>query len=120
MPLQAARLDWREAGTPYSAEFSDVYYSAGDGLEESRYTFLAGNRLPDRWREHPDGHFCIAETGFGTGLNFLLTWQAWRALDALRPALHYLSVERFPCARTTCSVRSMPGPSGAAGPFAAA
>jgi tRNA U34 5-methylaminomethyl-2-thiouridine-forming methyltransferase MnmC len=27
--------------------------------------------------------FVILETGFGLGLNFLATWQAWRAAPAL-------------------------------------
>ncbi len=38
----------------------------------------------------------MLETGFGTGLNFLVTWAAWRD-DPQRPArLHFLSVEKHP------------------------
>ena len=38
----------------------------------------------------------VLETGFGTGLNFLTTWAAWRD-DPQRPArLHFLSVEKHP------------------------
>lgn len=66
---------WR----PESSRFGDVYFSRDNGLEETRYVFLAHNRLPERFRSVPaGGRFVVAETGFGTGLNFLATWQAWR------------------------------------------
>ena len=67
-------------------------------LRGSRHVFLDGNELPRRWRDHALPHFCIGELGFGTGLNFLLTWQAWRELGAPRPDLHYLSIEKQPLA----------------------
>ena len=98
-PVTPAALQWSSTGAPRSARFGDIYYSDEDGLEESRHVFLRGNDLPARWRAWPGGHFCIAETGFGTGLNFLLTWQAWLALPAPRPRLHYLSCEQFPLQR---------------------
>jgi tRNA 5-methylaminomethyl-2-thiouridine biosynthesis bifunctional protein len=84
---------------PTSVEFGDVYYSSDNGLEESQHVFLSGNGLPQRW-QHPDRpHFCIAELGFGSGLNFLLTWQAWRASPAPRPDLHFVSIEKHPLTR---------------------
>ena len=95
-PVEAASLQWDNAANPVSTTFGDVYYSSDDGLEESRYVFLQGNDLPQRWLQTQASHFCIAETGFGTGLNFLLTWQLWRELPQPRPRLHYLSVEKFP------------------------
>ena len=98
-PVQSAVLRWSEGGTPVSTVFEDVYYSRDDGLAESRHVFLEGNDLPRRWRGHAHPHFCIGELGFGTGLNFLLTWQAWRAMPPPRPDLHYLSVEKHPLTR---------------------
>jgi tRNA 5-methylaminomethyl-2-thiouridine biosynthesis bifunctional protein len=98
-PVEPASLQWSDAGEPISGECGDVYYSRDNGLEESRYVFLRGNDLPQRWRHHSGRYFCIAETGFGTGLNFLLTWQAWRELPEPRPDLHYLSIEKHPLAR---------------------
>lgn len=98
-PVTAADLQWDDAANPVAAAFGDVYYSRDNGLEESRYVFLLGNQLPQRWQLHPEKHFCIGETGFGTGLNFLLTWQAWRDLPQPRPRLHYLSIEKFPLSR---------------------
>ncbi|MGB0722676.1 MAG: bifunctional tRNA (5-methylaminomethyl-2-thiouridine)(34)-methyltransferase MnmD/FAD-dependent 5-carboxymethylaminomethyl-2-thiouridine(34) oxidoreductase MnmC [Gammaproteobacteria bacterium] len=94
--LGAARLQW-EAGEPVSEVFGDIYFSRGDGLDESRYVFLGRNGLPDRWSGC--AHFTIAETGFGTGLNFLAAWRAWRGTRDRRPAdalLRFISVERYP------------------------
>lgn len=95
-PVQSAVLRWSDGETPVSTAFEDVYYSADDGLAESRHVFIEGNDLPRRWRDHPHPHFCIGELGFGTGLNFLLTWQAWRDLPLPRPDLHYLTFEKHP------------------------
>jgi tRNA 5-methylaminomethyl-2-thiouridine biosynthesis bifunctional protein len=99
--VQSAALHWHETGAPVSATYDDVYYSQDNGLEESRHVFLNGNDLPARWLCHPRPHFCIGELGFGTGLNFLLTWRAWRELSGTRqsgtrPDLHYLALEKHP------------------------
>ncbi len=92
-PLRPASLKWRD-GTPYSDIFDDVYFSASDGLAESRYVFLQGNDLPARFASAD--HFTIGETGFGTGLNFLLSLAAWRESAPPAAHLHYLSVEKHP------------------------
>src|SRR5882724_8560439 len=97
MPLIPARLEFAADGTPWSEEFGDVYHSAAGGPAQARHVFLAGNRLPERWAGRE--RFVILETGFGFGLNFLATWQAWRS-DARRPAqLHYVSIEKHPFER---------------------
>ncbi|MGY8526917.1 bifunctional tRNA (5-methylaminomethyl-2-thiouridine)(34)-methyltransferase MnmD/FAD-dependent 5-carboxymethylaminomethyl-2-thiouridine(34) oxidoreductase MnmC [Paracidovorax citrulli] len=84
-------------GTPYSPRYDDVYHSVEGGLAQARHVFLGGNGLPDRWRGRRQ--FVIAETGFGQGLNFLATWQAWRD-DADRCAtLHFVSIEKHPFTR---------------------
>ena len=90
-------LVWRDRGTPASNRFGDIYFSSEDGLAESRHTFLAGNGLPEAWSGR--AQFVIAETGFGTGLNFLATWTAWRETAAPDAVLHYLAVEGFPLSR---------------------
>lgn len=95
-PTPPADIKWTDEGDPFSNRFDDVYYSREDGAAESRHVFLTGNDLPARWHDTQGPRFCIAETGFGTGLNFLLTWQAWLALPAPRPRLHYISIEKFP------------------------
>lgn len=86
--------EWSEDVLPRSAEFDDVYYSARDGRAESEYVFLQGNGLPKRWQNH--SRFVIAETGFGTGLNFYLTCQQWLEHAPKDATLHYLSFEKHP------------------------
>ena len=75
-PTPPADVEWSGDGDPFSLRFDDVYYTREDGAAESRHVFLEGNALPDRWQGFNDRTFAIAETGFGTGLNFLLTWEA--------------------------------------------
>ncbi|PCK00569.1 MAG: hypothetical protein COA45_01985 [Zetaproteobacteria bacterium] len=81
---------------PRSEIFDDVYFSAVDGLAESRYVYLEGNKLPDSWVGR--GRFTICELGFGTGLNFLAVLQLLSMIPAEdRPkALHYVSFEKYP------------------------
>ena len=40
--------------------------------------------------------FTIAELGFGTGLNFLVTMKAFRATAAPMARLHYIAIEKYP------------------------
>src|SRR5437667_12411150 len=92
-----ARLERGEGGVAFSAEFSDVYHSLDGGLAQARHVFLGGNALPVRWADRRS--FTILETGFGLGLNFLATWQAWRADPRRAARLHFVSVEKHPFAR---------------------
>src|SRR5712671_1388595 len=91
--LAPARLAFQE-GIPYSEAFGDVYHSAAGGPAQSRHVFLAGNGLPARWAGRE--RFVILETGFGLGLNFLATWQAWRADPSRCRRLHFVSIEARP------------------------
>ena len=91
--MAAETVHWREDGTPTSPRFGDIYRSAGGdgrgGLAQARQVFLAGCGLladgdaPSAWAGRQVWQ--VLETGFGLGLNFLATWQAWRA-DPQRPA----------------------------------
>ena len=100
--MEPAELVWRD-GVPESARFGDVYFSRDNGLEETRYVFIGKNRLRERFLTLGERqHFVVAETGFGTGLNFLATWAEWLGS---RPEddtaiLHFVSVERFPLTRS--------------------
>ena len=92
------RIEWQDDGTPggspYSPRFGDRYRSELGGLTQARGVFVHGCGLPAAWACKPQ--WTILETGFGLGLNFLLTWQAWNA-DPLRPRLlHFVSLEAFP------------------------
>jgi len=94
VPLTPARLRFTQQGVPYSEAFDDVYHSAAGAVGQARHVFLNGNRLTERWAGRP--RFVILETGFGAGINFLATWQAWRR-DSRRPRrLHYVSIEKHP------------------------
>jgi tRNA 5-methylaminomethyl-2-thiouridine biosynthesis bifunctional protein len=93
MTLVPARLEL-QGSTPYSAQFDDVYHSAAGGPAQARHVFLQGNALPPRWAGR--SRFVVLETGFGLGINFLTTWQAWRR-DAQRCSrLHYVAIEKHP------------------------
>ncbi len=98
MPLQPARLEFTTASTPFSAVFSDVYHSAQGGSAQARHVFLGGNGLPQRWQDRE--RFVILETGFGLGLNFLATWQAWRSDPCRCRRLHFISLEKHPFTAT--------------------
>lgn len=94
--MEPASLQWRD-GWPVSSRFGDLYFSRENGLEETRHVFLRHNGLPDRFTSLGPGEaFVIAETGFGTGLNFLAAWQAFRDHGAENARLHFVSMERYP------------------------
>ncbi len=86
---QHPELTWR-GNVPIATRFDDPYYSLEDGLAETGHVFLASNGLPARFC---DG-FHVAELGFGTGLNFLATWAAWRAAG-VAGQLRFTSFEMF-------------------------
>ncbi|GAB3478002.1 bifunctional tRNA (5-methylaminomethyl-2-thiouridine)(34)-methyltransferase MnmC2/FAD-dependent 5-carboxymethylaminomethyl-2-thiouridine(34) oxidoreductase MnmC1 [Polaromonas eurypsychrophila] len=90
----AELIEWLPDGTPYSPRFGDRYRSELGGLAQSLEVFLHGCGLPEAWANQPQWR--ILETGFGLGLNFLVTWQAWKA-DLTRPhLLHFVSTEAYP------------------------
>ncbi|WP_018935461.1 tRNA (5-methylaminomethyl-2-thiouridine)(34)-methyltransferase MnmD [Thioalkalivibrio sp. ALJ24] len=74
--LPFARVEWRD-GQPVSPEFGDGYFGSVTPLEEAREVFLEANDLPRRFAR-PGARLVVAETGFGTGLNTLLTLREWR------------------------------------------
>ncbi len=104
-PVEHAQLSWNEQGTPVSRAFDDVYFSNDNGLEETRYVFLGGNDFPQRFAQHERDLLIVAESGFGTGLNFLTLWQAFEAFRHAHPTasmqrLHFISFEKYPLTRT--------------------
>lgn len=93
--LTHPEIEWREDGTPVATAFGDVYFSVEDGLAETRAVFLRGCGLPEAWAGRRQ--FTVAETGFGTGLNFLALWQLWRQHRPHPQArLSFVSFEAFP------------------------
>lgn len=90
-------IDWSDDSTPRASAFGDIYFSREGGLTESETVFLAGCGLPDAWRGKD--RFAIAELGFGSGLNALAVWSAWKKTRSSHAILHVSSVEAFPLAR---------------------
>jgi len=95
MSFQHAQLEWHN-NQPYSSEYGDVYFSSDSGLDETEYVFLKHNQLATRWKTLTQDQFTIAETGFGTGLNFLCAWKLWQETAPANARLHYFSTEKFP------------------------
>lgn len=85
---------WGNADTPLSSVFNDVYFSADDGLAESRYVFCDGNHLTERFATAR--RFVIGETGFGTGLNAATAHMLWQRTAPSGAAYAYYSVEKYP------------------------
>ena len=95
--LELPALDFGDDGVPRSSAFDDVYFDKDAGLDETRYVFLEHNQLADRFSSlRPNERFTIAETGFGTGLNFLCAWQLFLDKAPSDSWLHFVSVEKFP------------------------
>ncbi|MEP6997170.1 MAG: bifunctional tRNA (5-methylaminomethyl-2-thiouridine)(34)-methyltransferase MnmD/FAD-dependent 5-carboxymethylaminomethyl-2-thiouridine(34) oxidoreductase MnmC [Betaproteobacteria bacterium] len=92
--IEPAVLAFDASGNPCSPQFGDIYHSADSGPGQARHVFLHGNDLPVRWARARA--FTIVETGFGLGLNFLATWQAWRDDPQRCARLHFVSIERWP------------------------
>lgn len=96
--IYPAKIELDVNGLPFASDYGDRYFSRESGLAESRHVFLEGNDLPKAWQGRTQ--FVIAETGFGTGLNFLATWQAWQNDSERCQTLHYISFEKHPIPQT--------------------
>ncbi|MEZ5995219.1 MAG: bifunctional tRNA (5-methylaminomethyl-2-thiouridine)(34)-methyltransferase MnmD/FAD-dependent 5-carboxymethylaminomethyl-2-thiouridine(34) oxidoreductase MnmC [Hyphomonadaceae bacterium] len=94
----APDLEWSPDGTALrAAGFGDVYFSSDGGLAEADAVFLAGAGLPDAWKNKD--RFALCELGFGTGLNVLAVWRAWKSTRPPHAQLHISTIEAFPLAR---------------------
>lgn len=91
---------WNDKGQPVSNHFDDIYFSTENGLAETDYVFLQQNQLAQRFSTlEPCSSFTIAETGFGTGLNFLACCALWRKTAPQEASLHFISTEKYPLSR---------------------
>ncbi|MDO6592758.1 bifunctional tRNA (5-methylaminomethyl-2-thiouridine)(34)-methyltransferase MnmD/FAD-dependent 5-carboxymethylaminomethyl-2-thiouridine(34) oxidoreductase MnmC [Neptuniibacter sp. 1_MG-2023] len=92
--ITCADIFWKN-DTPYSTGFDDFYFNTEQSFEDSLYVYINANNLPSRLNAVPK-RLTIAETGFGTGLNFLLTAQQWLNKSSNGQQLHFISVEKQP------------------------
>ena len=100
--MKYAKPEWRN-GQPYNPDFADVYFSADNGLAESEHVFIQHNQLLERFKrvaeqaaDNNASQFVIAETGFGSGLNFLLSVKHWLQLSHASQTLCFYSLEHAP------------------------
>ncbi len=98
-PLETAEVTWDAQGEPRSHRYDDPYYSNADGVAESTHVFIDGCDLPRRLAQHHRGSYRIGELGFGTGLNFILSWRAFRQSAPPSLRLHYVSIDKHPLRR---------------------
>ena len=92
-PIIPAQLDWND-NAPLSREHGDIYFSSDGGIAETQHVFLQNNQLPQRWQTATS--FTIAETGFGSGLNFLCTVDLFLKTAPAESKLHFISAEKHP------------------------
>lgn len=106
--VQHAEIHFNQNHIPVSDQFDDVYFSNENGLAETDYVFLQGNQLWERWITHKEANFVIAETGFGTGLNFFAVTQLFREFRQQHEnhplkRLNFISFEKYPLKITALS-----------------
>lgn len=99
--ISPAEIYFDQDNQPISTQFDDIYFSKQDGLQETEYVFLEGNQLWQRWQQTNETHFVIAETGFGTGLNFFATVHLFQQFRQQYPnsplkRLFFISFEKYP------------------------
>ena len=82
----------------YSKLYNDIYFDKVNGMQESNHVYLKTNNLEMKFKNND--MFTIAELGFGTGLNFLLTWQLWLKSRKPNSSLTYISFENAPLCKT--------------------
>ncbi|MEA1987995.1 MAG: bifunctional tRNA (5-methylaminomethyl-2-thiouridine)(34)-methyltransferase MnmD/FAD-dependent 5-carboxymethylaminomethyl-2-thiouridine(34) oxidoreductase MnmC [Pseudomonadota bacterium] len=95
--LTLAQVSWTNEAVPKSEQFGDFYFSTDGGMAEVEHTFIQPNNLPQRFAALKDKEgFRIAETGFGSGLNFLMTCDLWLKAVNETAQLHFISFEKYP------------------------
>jgi len=98
------KITFRDDGSPYSEKFNDIYFDTESGFQQSEQVFIKGNNIAENLLA-ATSEFTIAETGFGSGLNFLLTLKLYAELSKthqLEP-LHFISTEKYPLTKEQLS-----------------
>ena len=101
MKSKHAQVHFNDSGTPVADHFDDVYFSNDSGIDETQHVFVDGNDLKTRWQNWTEYTFVIAETGFGTGLNFLVAMHEFQKFREANPShplkrLVFLTTEKYP------------------------
>ncbi|WP_206484499.1 bifunctional tRNA (5-methylaminomethyl-2-thiouridine)(34)-methyltransferase MnmD/FAD-dependent 5-carboxymethylaminomethyl-2-thiouridine(34) oxidoreductase MnmC [Thalassotalea sp. G2M2-11] len=98
------KITFQADGSPYSEQFDDIYFDTESGFSQSEQVFINGNNIAEQLlseKLNACDTFTIGETGFGTGLNFLLTLKCYQrlALHHQLPKLAFISTEKYPLTR---------------------
>lgn len=95
-----ANIQFNEHGVPFSSEFDDIYFSNQNGAEESHYVFIDKSQLQDKLQQPQTENLTIAETGFGTGLNFMVAVSLYLDMakenTTLVSQFNFISFEKYP------------------------
>lgn len=115
--IDQTSLSFQENGAPYSDQFDDIYFDTESGCQQSEEIFLTTNNIYQRLLSATPT-LTIAETGFGTGLNFLLTLVKFQqaikhresANNTQTMSIRFISVEKYPLtlAQLTKSLAILP------------
>jgi len=81
----------------YSNLYKDIFFDKTDAIKESEHVYIKTNNLSTRFKRK--SNYTIAELGFGTGLNFLLSWKLWLEVKKPNSSLTYISFESAPLSR---------------------
>ena len=95
-----AKIIFQTDGSPYSEAFDDIYFDTESGFLQSEQVFVKGNDIAQRLISS-SAEFTIAETGFGTGLNFILTMATYAELanQHALPKLRFITTEKYPLSK---------------------
>ncbi len=86
-------IEFDENNIPINLDFGDSYYSKSGGLDETLEVFIKACNLYEKFANQKN--IIIGETGFGTGLNFLVVWQEWQKNRKPNSILHFYTFEKF-------------------------
>lgn len=86
-------IEFDENNIPINLDFGDSYYSKSGGLDETLEVFIKACNLYEKFTNQKN--IIIGETGFGTGLNFLVVWQEWQKNRKPNSILHFYTFEKF-------------------------
>jgi tRNA 5-methylaminomethyl-2-thiouridine biosynthesis bifunctional protein len=105
LKISNANIAFNAKGTPVATDFDDLYFCDKGGIQETQYVFIQGNHLSERWIASAHPSFNIGETGFGTGLNFLVAVQEFINFRVKNPTskltqLYFFSTEKYPLSKS--------------------
>lgn len=91
------KITFQKNGSPFSNQFNDIYFDVESGYQQSEHVFIKGSKIKEQLLTTND-NITIGETGFGSGLNFILTLKLYIELSQHHklPTLHFISTEKYP------------------------